>query len=60
LVANLYADRIGVWNRNLIDLRTRALIAYRSIVAEKDPAEEYAKFQEAGGENPFDYPELCL
>ncbi len=58
-VDDLFLARIGVWNRELLDHRTMVLIICRALLTGRDPAVEYRRFKDAGGEYFLDYPRLC-
>ena len=60
-IGSLYKSGIGVWCRELIDLRNRALIELRAKRAvDDDPLTAYDRFVAAGGKYFLEYPSLCL
>lgn len=55
----LYADRVAIWNRKLLNYRTALMVMMRAVLMGRDPAQEYHRFINAGGKYFLDYPTLC-
>jgi len=59
ITGDLYANRVAIWNRKLLNYRTALMVMMRAVLMKRDPAAEYERFITAGGKYFLDYPRLC-